>query len=469
VLEDSRRLPTGSVGLGYLDPPYATERVFEAGLRRRRGEHDEEIVNAFDDHWADYLGQVSLPTPVEAVVRTATIAGSERLGGYVRFMAERLVPLARVLSPTGSLYVHVSPFVGPYLRVVLDLILGAKSFRNEIVWRRTHAHSSGRRYGPVHDTILFYARPGYEWHKPTTEPDAAYIEKHYRNFDASGRRYQLVTCNAPGDRTGTAAHYRWKGLLPPPGRHWAWQRKEMERLERQGRLEYSRSGIPRRTYYADEHVGTALQDVWADIRRLDAHSVERVGFDTQKPLALLRRVISASAPRNGELAFDGFAGTGTTLLAAEEAGVPWVGSDISLKSLSLALGRLSGAGLPSRSIRWIGGPTNEAEARSLARQDADAFGLWATSLIGLRHDQELSDIGAIYARNGREIPDRAVAAPTVRASHLQRLVKSVSGRRFAVSVNGQVEHPQVRRIRLDRLLASAASGRVPVGASSLAP
>jgi DNA modification methylase len=460
VLQDSRLVPTGSIGLVYLDPPYGTERLFSAGLRRTRSALAGREPEAFDDRWDDYDGQVKLPAQVELVVKVAEGAGGRRLGTYVRYMAERLVALERGLSARASVYVHVSPPVAPYLRLVLDSVLGAQNFRNEIAWKRTHAHSSSKRFGPVHDTILFYARPGYPWHWPTTPADPAYFDKHYREVDEDGRRYQLVTCTGPGDRTGTGAHYEWRGQLPPPGRHWAWKRAEMERLEAVGRLRYSRNGVPRRVYYADEHEGVALQDIWTDISRLDSHSHERIGYDTQKPLALLERIVSSSAPLDGELVFDGFAGTGTTLMAADAAGMGWIGCDTSLKAVSLAIGRLGQAGVPQGAIDWHGGPTTAAEAEKLARLDAEAFGVWATGMLGLLPDPKLHSRDVLFARSERGA--RAVAGARVDMTHLRTLADAPGATRYAVSVTPAPAHPDVRSVPVELIAASAARHRAPL-------
>lgn len=465
VLQDSRLVSPGSVGLVYLDPPYGTERLYSAGLRRRRSALKSAEPEAFDDRWQDYRSTLKLPKAVESVVAVAEAAGGARLGAYVRFMAERLTVLVPTLSKSASVYVHVAPAVAPYLRLVLDALLGAQCFRNEISWKRTHAHSSSRRYGPVHDTILFYARDGFQWHWPKTPADPAYFEKHYRKTDAEGRCYQLVTCTGPGDRTGTRAHYEWRGKLPPPGRHWAWKIEEMERLEASGRIEYSRTGTPRRIYYADEHQGIAVQDIWSDISRLDSHSKERLGYDTQKPLALLERIVGASLPRSGELVFDGFMGTGTTLLAAELAGADWVGCDVSVKATSLALGRLAGIGVRAEAVDWQAGPSTYAEAEKLAKTDLDAFCVWAAGMLGMVPDPKLASTGVLFAQDTAR--DRCVAGARVRREHLDKLRTAQSNQRYVVSLNPIPASADVAVVPVDLLVRTAERGKAPVDRSLL--
>lgn len=466
ALSNDRLVPKGSVGLVYLDPPYGTERLFSAGLRRRRSAMTEEEPEAFDDHWDDFKATVKLPPSLELVVKVAEAAGGRRLAGYVRFMAERLHAMERVLSPTASIYVHVAPPVAPYLRIVMDTIFGAQCFRNEIAWKRTHAHSSSRRYGPVHDSILFYARPGFAWHWPTTAAEPGYFDKHYRQADADGRRYQLVSCTGPGDRTGTGAHYDWRGQLPPPGRHWAWRSEEMERLEAIGRLRYSKNGTVRRVYYEDEHKGTAVQDIWTDISRLDSHSDERLGYDTQKPVELLHRIVGASKPRDGEAIFDGFAGTGTTMLAAEACGADWIGCDLSLKAISLAVGRLGAGGIAAGSIDLHGGPTTTGEAEKLARSDLDAFGVWATGMLGFLPDPKLHSRNAIFARGVENT--HAVAGESVTANHMKTLLGVPSNARYVVSIAPAPTHPEVAVVPIALLAASAARHRAPVSVAGIA-
>jgi len=386
-LEGLGRLPKESAQLVYLDPPFNSGRSYDAILARGRGagEHRRE---AFADAWkwsdearalATRLGEW-LPRPatdlVSSLIRTL---GEGDLAAYLVMMAPRLAECRRVLSGNGSLYLHCDPAASHYLKILLDHLFGPENFRNEIVWKRTHAHSSSRRYGPVHDVILFYSSgPGYKWNPVFSEYSVNYLEKHFRHEDDRGR-YQLITCTAPGDRTGTRAHYEWRGQLPPPGRHWAWKREQMEVLERDGRLVYSSNGVPRLKRYTDDGMGVSVQDLWVDIARLDSHSEERVGFETQKPLALLERVIAASSDP-GDVVVDPFCGSGTTAVAAERLGRKWVCIDSSLTASSLALARVRQE-VNLRSVTLDGFPDDVATAKRLRRNEPLAFGLWGTSML----------------------------------------------------------------------------------------
>jgi site-specific DNA-methyltransferase (adenine-specific) len=303
-------------------------------------------------------------------------------------MVPRIAEAHRILNETGSIFVHCDPAASHYLKIALDTLFGARNFRNEIVWRRTHAHSSSRRFGPVHDTVLFYSKSErYSWNPVFTPYSQAYLADHFRSEDGGGR-YQLITCTGPGDRVGTLAHYEWNGQLPPAGRHWAWKRERMEELDRAGRIVTSSNGIPRLKVYAHEGKGVALQDVWDDISRLDAHSDERVGYDTQKPVALLERIIRASTSP-GDLVVDPFAGSGTTAVAAERLGRSWRVFDSSLLAGSIALGRVRQAA-GTAPIELVGFPSDVTAARRLRAESPTTFGVWGTSMLGTVVDRERS-------------------------------------------------------------------------------
>jgi DNA modification methylase len=390
-LEALGELPSGSVTLAYLDPPFNSGRPYEAIVASSW----EPGSEAFRDQWswsdeaeatAPLLPQL-VDAPVAALVTNllATL-GRTDLVAYLVMMAPRLAEVRRVLADDGSLYVHCDPAASHYLKIVLDHTFGVENFRNEIIWRRTHAHSSSRRYGPVHDVILFYSKGSkYVWNKTYASYSQAYIEKHFRSEDEGGR-YQLITCTAPGDRTGTRAHYEWHGQIPPPGRHWAWKREQMEAFEHEGRLVHSSNGVPRLKRYVDDGPGVAHQDIWSDINRLDAHSHERVGYETQKPLPLLERIIESSS-RPGDTVLDPFCGTGTALVAAERLNRGWIGMDTSLLACSIALARVR----PETNLKRVelrGFPEDVATAMRLKRDDPVAFGMWGTSMLATLADRQ---------------------------------------------------------------------------------
>lgn len=387
-------LRPGTVTLAYLDPPFNSGRSFDTytGRGRQSGKS-----SAFVDQWrwtdesAHSLHMLTefLPRPIaQHVAELVTWLGPTDTAAYLLAMAPRIFAVHRALTGEGSLYVHCDPSASHYLKVLLDKIAGPENFRSEIVWRRTHAHSSSRRYGPVHDTILFYSRSSkYKWNPLFSKYRADYITEHFTHHDERGQ-YQLITCTAPGDRIGTLAHYQWRTKWPPAGRHWAWKSEQMERFEAEGLLAYSTNGVPRLKRYVDEGRGVALQDMWTDINRLDAHSDERVGFETQKPLALLERIIAASSDP-GDVVLDPFAGTGTTLVAAERMGRTWIGIDSSLLACSIALSRLRQEA-HSKDIQLRGFPETRINALALLRSEPLAFAAWATSMMATLVDRRSS-------------------------------------------------------------------------------
>jgi DNA modification methylase len=395
-LEGMGGLPSNSVALAYLDPPFNSGRTYDTIVASRHVDGHRREAFADTWRWSAETQAVEarlsewVPRPVAEFLKAlAQTLDQSGIVAYMMMMAPRLAEVRRLLRDDGSVYLHCDPTASHYLKALMDHIFGAENFRSEIVWKRTHAHSSSRRYGPVHDTILFYTKgPRYIWNPLYAEYSATYLEKHYRHEDSHGF-YQLITCTAPGDRTGTRAHYEWRGQLPPPGRHWAWKREQMEAFEEEGRLVYSSTGVPRLKRYTDDGAGVPLQDLWTDINRLDAHSDERMGFDTQKPLQLLERIISASSNAD-DIIFDPFAGSGTTAVAAERLGRPWIAIDNSLLACSLTLSRVrQHANLAA--VRLEGFPSDKRSAKRLLREEPAAFGLWGTSMLAAVPDRHGSN------------------------------------------------------------------------------
>lgn len=407
-------LPDRSAALAYVDPPFNSGRSYEAVLFRDRSKATQS-ESGFTDKWLwgrhsdSELSSLREILPVDkAMAVTALIKslGAAQVASYLAMMAPRLAHVHRVLEDTGSLYVHCDPSASHYLRVVLDQIFGADNFRNEIVWKRTHAHSGSRRYGPIHDSLLFYSKSSkYRWNPLHTEYNPSYIENHFTHQDERGK-YQQITCTAPGDRQGTRAHYEFAGKLPPPGRHWAWKREQMDEFDRQGRLVYSVNGIPRLKRYIDDGKGVPLQDVWLDIPRLDAHSDERTGYETQKPLKLLERIIAASSDP-GDLVIDPFCGSGSFLVAAEGLRRRWLGIDRSLLACSLALGRARRL-VGSKRIKLVGFPESAKGVRSLRLQDPLTFGVWATGMVGGVPDRDTSSSAMIVGHGKLKHQKRSV-------------------------------------------------------------
>ena len=278
------------------------------------------------------------------------------LDGYLDMLRARLLALRPLLAATGNLFVHLDWHAVHYAKVLLDEIFGAANFRNEVVWRRANAHSDGNRFGVITDAILFYgASPRAYWADVHVPYGPEYIASHWRRRDAGGR-YRLVPLDAPRHGDGGQLLYPWRGKLPAASRTWAIGRAAMEELEAQGRIVYTRGGMPNRKCYLDESPGLRAQNLWDDISPVNPMAGERLGYPTQKPVALLERIIAAACPAGG-LVLDAFLGSGTTAEAAERSGRRFIGIDSNPAAIELARRRLlaldgqPGRGEPRTSYR----------------------------------------------------------------------------------------------------------------------
>ena len=286
-----------SVDLIYLDPPFNSKRLYNAFMGGAQWV-------AFDDTWfwheaVDDFHEVASDTRLaDAIEGLRRILGESSQLAYLSYMANRLRECHRVLKDAGSIYLHCDPTMSHYLKVVMDAVFGVENFRNELVWKRTGAHSDvsqgARHMGRIHDTILRFSKStSPTWNIVYVPYDQQYINSAYRNTDEEGRRYQTQPLHAA--KPGGDTRYEWRGKLPPPGRYWAYSKENMERLEAEGRIVYSRTGTPRYKIYLDERQGKPLQDIWDDIPPVHVNIKERLGYPTQKPAALVERIIGCSS------------------------------------------------------------------------------------------------------------------------------------------------------------------------------
>jgi len=299
----------GAIKLVYIDPPFDTGADFS--LRVDVGGTDvtkEPSVleeHAYRDTWG---------------------AGYD---SYLSMMYPRLILIHELLSEDGSLYLHCAPTVSHTLRVLCDEIFGPENFRNEIAWKRTSAHSSANRYGPVHDSILYYSKGSAPiWNGPREDYEQAYLDKYYKYDDGDGRLYWRNSLTAAGTRRGSSG-LPWRDIdVAATGQHWKFRRERLDELDAQGLIYWPpRGGFPQIKRYRDELKGKAVSDVWMDLDRINPVGHERLGYPTQKPEALLTRIIEASS-NDGDLVADFFVGSGTTVSVAEQLGRRWVGCDL---------------------------------------------------------------------------------------------------------------------------------------------
>jgi site-specific DNA-methyltransferase (adenine-specific) len=297
-------------------------------------------------------------------------------------MAARLVELHRVLKPTGSLYLHCDPTASHYLKIILDTIFGPDQFRNEIIWKRTSAHSDRAQgnivhVGRVHDVILFCTKTDAAKRSEVyLSYDEKYLNQFYRYQDPDGRRYRLDNLSGPGGAAKGNPRYEFLGVT----RYWRYSKAKMEELYRQGRVVQTKPGaVPAYKRYLDEMPGVPLQDIWDDISPISPQAAERLGYPTQKPLALLERIIQASS-NPGDLVLDPFCGCGTTIAAAQKLGRRWVGIDVTYLAIALQKYRLQDM-FPGVQFQVIGEPKDLHDAGHLAADNRYQFQWWALSLI----------------------------------------------------------------------------------------
>ncbi len=310
--------------------------------------------------------------------------GTKDLMAYLIMMAIRLVEMHRLLKPTGSLYLHCDPTASHYLKVLLDQIFGLPNFRNEIIWKRKtgrgETQHKSNRFGNAADIILFYAKS--DENRFTTqfgESDPEYIERFFRHRDVDGRRYRIDNLASPSPRPNLM--YTYKGYKPP-AKGWAISKELMEQWDKEGRLHFpnSQDGRIQRKRYLDELQGQPIQNLWDDISPISSHSGERIGYPTQKPIALLERIIEASTTK-GDIVMDPFCGCGTAIAAAEKLGRKWIGIDITFLAIALIKKRLRDH-YPDVTYEVHGEPSSPEDALELFKNSAFQFESWAVSLIG---------------------------------------------------------------------------------------
>jgi DNA modification methylase len=395
-LDILRGFPDECVDLIYLDPPWnpraAYNMIWETSKAQRRAfEGTWQWGAVAEEHYA-YLTQTArnrgvVASPVSTLIAALRTAGTTPMLAYVVEMTIRLVELHRVLRSNGSLYLHSDPTASHYLKLVLDAIFGPRHFVNEIVWKRQSSHNDAaqgaKHFGRIQDVILFYAKgPDYYWRQPYRAYDESYLKAFYRHLDPeTQRRYRLSDITAPGGAAPEKRnpHYEFLGVT----RYWRFSETRMHELYAQGRIVQTKPGrVPQQKRYLDEMPGMPVGTWWDDIRPVQPKGPERIGWQTQKPLALLNRIIEASS-RPGDVVLDAFCGCGTALDAAQGLGRRWIGIDITWHAIAVMKARLKTRHGIEPQVE--GAPTEVDGARQLAQQKPDGreqFEAWALSLVG---------------------------------------------------------------------------------------
>ncbi len=383
-------VPDNSIDLVYLDPPFNSQRSYN--ILFKESEHwSEAQVRAFGDtwHWTEATEKTYMELVQKSPIKVAQLIdalhkaiGENDVMAYLVMMAIRLVELHRVLKDTGSLYLHCDPTASHYLKLVLDQIFGPANFRNEIIWKRSSAHSDvgqgAKHMGRIHDSIFFYSKSeDLEVQSQFVDYSQEYLNDFYKYTEpVTGRRYRLGDLTAPGGELKGNPHYEFMGVT----RYWRFSKENMEELYRQGRIVQSKlGGIPAYKRYLDEMAGVPLQDVWDDIRPIGSQAKERLGYPTQKPLALLERIVSY-ASNKGDVVLDPFCGCGTAVVAAQKLNRKWIGIDVTHLAIAVMKKRLEDS-FPGIKYEVIGEPKDVEGAKALARQDRYQFQWWALSLV----------------------------------------------------------------------------------------
>jgi site-specific DNA-methyltransferase (adenine-specific) len=380
-------VPDESVDLIYLDPPFNSNRTYNVLFRQESGAESEAQIAAFEDTWhwpsaaESYFEFLRTGPPHVTAMMSALhgFIGENQMMAYLVMMAVRLVELHRVLKPTGSLYLHCDPTASHYLKIMLDTVFGVQNFRNELVWQRTNVHSDSKTWSNVSDTIFFYTKSNrFTWNSIHLPHSEEHLKSKYSNLDPDGRRFTLSDMTSPNPRPNMM--YEWKGFAFPPN-GWRYSRETMARLDAEGRIWYpaDKSKRPRLKRYLDEMPGTLVSNVWTDINPINSQAAERLGYPTQKPVALLDRIIAASS-NPGDWVLDPFCGCGTAIAAAQKLDRRWIGIDITHLAITLQKNRLKSA-FPDARYNVIGEPTSLSDARRLAEEDRFQFQWWAVSLV----------------------------------------------------------------------------------------
>lgn len=427
-LDVLRAMPAESVDLIYLDPPFNSNANYNILYGTKREGASKAQSHAFEDTWKwGRDAQRALDETAERHLEAGALldafykvfAGSDMMA-YLAMMSVRLIEMRRILKPTGSLYLHCDSTASHYLKVVLDTIFGAPNFRNEIIWKRAHTVKGNFGQGAKFfdrntDTLLFFAKSTASVFTPVFQTYSdGYKSKHYRNVEPeTGRRYQLISMSGPGGAAKGNPEYEVMGVR----RHWRYSRDKMDELIAKGLvIQPSPGAVPRKKLYLDAGRGVPIQALWEDIPELNSQAKERLGYPTQKPVALLERIISASS-NEGDVVLDPFCGCGTAIEAAQRLSRRWIGIDITYLAVHVIEGRLVktfGEAIKDE-YRLFGRPKDAHDAHALAGRDWLEFQKWAVLTIGgLPKDRPGADGGIDgiirYHRVGIERPNRAIVS-----------------------------------------------------------
>jgi len=433
-----RFIHDATIDLVYLDPPFNSNRDYNILFRDQSGEGSPSQIRAFTDTWNwagaseawDSFPQICpVPRVIELMSGFVSTLGKNSVTAYLIMMAPRLYQLHRVLKPTGSIYLHCDPTASHYLKILMDAVFGPRNFINEISWRRSGRRSSiSRIYRRAHDVILCYGKTDNYFFNVCPEEKDETLSKKYTLKDDKGL-YQAVPLMVSGRRNGVTGK-PWRGFDPNTrgnaGMHWITTHDKLDAYDAQGLIAWSQKdgGLPRLKYYWEQNEGIPLSDFWDDIAIINSMADESLRYPTQKPLALLERIISASS-NPGDLVLDPFCGCGTAVVAAQKLGRKWIGIDITPIATTLIQKRLWD-GFRAKDARLLnaddldrdqafvveGLPTDTDGARLLFEADHKKFEMWAVGLVpAIPQEKKGADKGIdglAYFQDGGKKPSKAV-------------------------------------------------------------
>lgn len=348
----SDRTVAGKVRLIYIDPPFSTNSRFEG--------RDQE--HAYDDY----------------------LSGSD----FIESLRTRLIIMHEILAEDGSIYLHLDGNMIFEAKIIMDEIFGKENFRNMITRKKCNRKNYTRnQFGNISDYILFYTKSDeYVWNRSFEPWSDDAVLREYPCVEEDGRRYKKVPIHAPGTRNGTTGG-KWKGMLPPPGKHWQYTPEKLDEYDRNGEIYWSSNGNPRRKVYFEGSKGIPVQDIWTDVMDANNQNAHITGYPTEKNAMLLRRIIEASS-NPGDLVLDCFAGSGTTLEQADQCGRNWIGCDLSSKAIETSVKRLLSGRVPMGDFVGKRRPPSQPVQQLDALRHKAAWKLNRVNSVGSKEDTQ---------------------------------------------------------------------------------
>lgn len=403
-----------TVDLVYLDPPFNSQQDYNVLFAEKDGRQSAAQIAAFTDTWRwDEGAARSYEETVEkgdgaarALRALRELLGTNDLLAYLSMMAPRLAELHRVMKPTASIYLHCDPTASHYLKLLMDGVFEPEHFLNEITWMRTHSHGNvSRNFGAIVDQILVYTKTDdYTWNQQYTPFPADYVKSTFKYRDPDGRLWQSVTLRNPGPRPNLRFDFTASNGVTyhPHPNGWGCDIERLRKYDAEGRLHFpaNPTGALRLKMYLDESPGIRLQNLWDDLPALGATASERLGFPTQKPMALLERIIQSSSSV-GDTVLDPFCGCGTSIASAQRLGRSWIGIDITHLAIALIRSRLADAYPGGIAYTVKGEPMDIDGAKALAQLDRFQFQWWALGKVGARPTPSEQKRGADQGIDGR--------------------------------------------------------------------